>query len=124
MFDIKSFFKQEVEKQLTEVDDYVFMPERIHRKLDGGDLNCVLNSDGTVDIFYTKLGVTDIRAAARKHPLTSFETELHHGIYDEVIEDLVENVNKTLDGKSKYFTNVVLPSTAALNPPKKPLNDK
>jgi hypothetical protein len=29
MFDIKSFFKREVEKKLINVDDYIFMPELV-----------------------------------------------------------------------------------------------
>ncbi|WP_227677962.1 hypothetical protein [Psychrobacter frigidicola] len=117
MFDVKSLFKKAVEKELVNVDDYIFMPERIDMVMDEGDLSCILNSDGTVNIFYTKQGITDVRAAARKHPFTAFETELHHGIYDDVIEDLVEGVNKVIDGRSKYFTKVVLPSTSALGAP-------
>ena len=35
MFDIKSFFKREVEKKLMDVDDYIFMPERIEMALEG-----------------------------------------------------------------------------------------
>lgn len=114
MFDIKSLFKKEVEKQLTDVEDYIFMPERIHLKVDGG----VLNSDGSVNIFYTKQGVTEVRVAARKHPLTAFETELQHGLYDDLIEDLIKEVDKTVEGESKYFRNVVLPATASLTGPK------
>lgn len=118
MFDIKSLFKKEVEKQLTDVEDYIFMPERIVLKVESGELNCVLNSDGSVNIFYTKQGVTEVRVAARKHPLTSFETELQHGLYDDVIEDVIKEVEKTLEGRSKYFRNVVLPATPSLNGPK------
>lgn len=117
MLDIKSLFKQEVEKGLTDADDYIYLPERIDLNVDGGDLICVLNSDATVDIFYNKQGITEVRAAARKHPLTSFETELQHGVYDDVIDDLIESVNDTLEGKSKYFRNIVLPSTKALETP-------
>ncbi|PNK60854.1 hypothetical protein [Psychrobacter sp. FDAARGOS_221] len=117
MLDIKSLFKQEVEKELSDVDDFIFIPERIELNIDGGDLICVLNTDGSVDIFYIKQGVTEARVAARKHPLTAFETELHHGIYDDVIEDLIKSVNETLEGKSKYFVDIVLPSTASLNAP-------
>jgi len=121
MFDIKSFFKREVEKKLMDVDDYIFMPERLEMELEGGSLNCVLNSDGRVDIFYTKQGVTEVSSAARKHPFTSFETELHHGVYDDVIDDLVKEVNKIIDSSSKYFRrNKILPSTPSL--PSKPLS--
>lgn len=113
--DIKDIFKKEVEKQLLDVDDYIFIPERIDMIIDEGDLNCVLNSDGSVNIFYTKKGITDVRAAARKHPFTEFETELYHGIYDDVIEDLVKGVNDIIDSHSKYFRrNKVLPMAAAL----------
>lgn len=120
MFDIKSFFKREVEKKLMDVDDYIFMPERVEMDLEGGLLNCVLNSDGRVDIFYSKQGVTEVSSAPRKHPFTSFETELNHGIYDDVIDDLVKEVGKIIDSSSKYFRrNKVLPTTASL--PSKPL---
>ena len=115
MFDIKSFFKREVEKTLTNVDDYIFMPERVEMTLEGGLLNCVLNSDGRVDIFYTREGVTEVRSASRKHPFTAFETELYRGVYDDVIDDLIKEVTKVLDGNSKYFRqNKTLPATASL----------
>ena len=115
MFDIKSFFKREVEKTLTNVDDYIFMPERVEIMLEGGLLNCVLNSDGRVDIFYTKQGVTEVRSASRKHPFTAFGTELYRGVYDDVIDDLIKEVAKILDGNSKYFRqNKTLPATASL----------
>lgn len=113
--DVKALFKKGIEKELLNVEDYIFIPERIDMVVDDGDLNCVLNSDGSVNIFYTKEGITDVRAAARKHPFTAFETELHHGIYDDVIEDLVEGVNDIIDSHSKYFRrNKVLPMAAAL----------
>ncbi|WP_350559285.1 hypothetical protein [Psychrobacter sp. CAL346-MNA-CIBAN-0220] len=115
MFDIKSLLKRGIEKELLDVDDYIFMPESIEMVVEEGDLKCVLNSDGRVNIFYTKQGVTDVRAAARKHPFTSFDRELNHGIYDDIIEDLVKEVNKILDSESKYFTNIVLPSAAPLS---------
>ena len=115
MFDIKSFFKREVEKKLMDVDDYIFMPERVEMELEGGLLNCVLNSDGRVDIFYTKQGVTEVSSASRKHPFTAFETELYHGIYDDVIHALVKEVDKIIEGSSKYFhRSKILPSTASL----------
>ena len=115
MFDIKSFFKREVEKKLMDVDDYIFMPERIEMALEGGELNCVLNSDGRVDIFYSKQGVTEVSSASRKHPFTAFETVLYHGVYDDVIHALVKEVNKIIDGSSKYFhRSKILPSTASL----------
>lgn len=115
MFDIKSFFKREVEKKLMDVDDYIFMPERVEMELEGGLLNCVLNSDGRVDIFYTKQGVTEVSSASRKHPFTAFETELYHGIYDDVIRALIKEVDKIIDGSSKYFhRSKILPTTASL----------
>ena len=115
MFDIKSFFKREVEKKLMDVDDYIFMPERIEMALEGGELNCVLNSDGRVDIFYSKQGVTEVSSASRKHPFTAFETELYHGVYDDVIHALVKEVDKIIDGSSKYFhRSKILPTTASL----------
>ena len=109
MFDIKALLKRGIEKELLDVDDYIFMPESIEIMVDDGQLKCILNSDGRVNIFYTKQGITDVRSAARKHPFTSFETELNHGIYDDIIHDLVKEVNKILDGKSKYFRRRVLP---------------
>ena len=116
MFDIKSFFKREVEKKLINVDDYIFMPERVEMELEGGILNCVLNSDGRVDIFYSKQGVTEVGSASRKHPFTAFETELYHGVYDDVINDLIKEVDKIIDSSSKYFSrSKILPFTAALS---------
>ena len=115
MFDIKALLKRGVEKELLDVDDYIFMPESVKMVVEEGDLNCVLNSDGRVNIFYTKHGVTDVRSAARKHPFTTFERELEHGIYDDIIDDLVSEVNKVIDGRSKYFTNIILPSSGSLH---------
>ncbi len=113
--DVASLFKKSVERQLVDVDDFIFKPERIDMSIDDGDLSCVLNSDGSVNIFYTKEGITDVRAAARKHPFTAFDTELHHGIYDDVIEDLVDGVNDIISSHSKYFRiSKVLPMAAAL----------
>ena len=116
--DVAGLFKKGVEKQLLDIDDYIFRPERIDTVVNEGELSCVLNSDGRVNIFYTKEGITEVRAAARKHPYTNFDTELHHGIYDDVIEDLVDSVNQIINSRSKYFkyfrTNVVLPMTAAM----------
>ncbi len=83
--------------------------------IDEGNLICILNSDGSVNIFYTKDGITDVRAAARKHPFTEFETELHHGIYDDVIDDLVDGVNDIIKSHSKYFRRSrILPMAAAI----------
>ncbi|WP_320158320.1 hypothetical protein [Psychrobacter jeotgali] len=113
--DVKSLFKKEVEKQLLDVDDYIFTPQKIDIMIDDGDLSCVLNSDGSVNMFYSKQGITDVRAAARKHPFTAFETELQHGIYDDVIEDLVDGVNEIIDSHSKYFRmEKAIPMAAAL----------
>ena len=115
MFDLKALLKRGVEKELLDVDDYIFMPESVKIVVEEGDLNCVLNSDGRVNLFYTKHGVTDVRSAARKHPFTTFERELEHGIYDDIIDDLVSEVNKVIDGRSKYFTNIILPSSGSLH---------
>ena len=115
MFGIKSFFKREVEKKLINVDDYIFMPERVEMEIEGGLLNCVLNSDGRVDIFYSKDGVTEVGSASRKHPFTAFEKELYHGIYDDVINDLIKEVDKIIDSTSKYFRrSQSLPFTASI----------
>lgn len=116
MFDIKSLLKRGIEKELLDVDDYIFMPETIKTIVDNGELNCVLNSDGRVNIFYTKHGITDVRSAARKHAFTSFETELEHGMYDDIIEDLISEVDKIIDGESKYFRNRVLTIDGPLEP--------
>lgn len=113
--DVKALFKKGIEKELLDVEDYIFTPKRMDMIVDEGDLTCILNSDGSVNIFYSKQGITDVRAAARKHPFTDFETELHHGIYDDVIEDLIEGVNEIIDSQSKYFRSTkVLPPTAPL----------
>lgn len=113
--DVKALFKKGIEKELLDVDDYIFTPKRLDMMVDNGDLSCVLNSNGSVNIFFTKEGITDVRAAARKHPFTAFETELHHGLYDDVIEDLIDGVNDILGRHSKYFLrNKILPMGAAL----------
>lgn len=115
--DVKALFKKGIEKELLDVDDYIFTPKRLDMTVDEGELNCVLNSDGSVNVFYSKQGITDVRAAARKHPFTDFETELHHGIYDDVIEDLIDGVNDIINTHSKYFRrSKVLPMTAAIGP--------
>ena len=116
MFDIKSMVKRSIEKEMMNVEDYVFLPERIEMPLDGGHLISVLNSDGSVDFFFNKDGITEVASAARKHPYTAFETELHHGVYDDVIENLVKDVDKVLDGKSKYFRTRILSSGMTNNP--------
>lgn len=113
--DVKALFKKGIEKELLDVEDYIFMPKRMDMIVDEGDLTCMLNTDGSVNIFYSKQGITDVRAAARKHPYTDFETELYHGIYDDVIEDLIDGVNEIINNHSKYFrTTKVLPATAPL----------
>ncbi|MGO2124750.1 MULTISPECIES: hypothetical protein [unclassified Psychrobacter] len=113
--DVKALFKKGIEKQLLDVDDYIFKPELIEMTVEEGELTCVLNSDGSVNIFYTKSGITDVRAAARKHPFTSFDTELRHGIYDDIIDDVVESVKDIIDSDSKYFRrSKTLPTTPAL----------
>ncbi len=113
--DVKALFKKGVEKELLDVDDYIFTPERMDMLVDDGELTCILNSDGSVNIFYSKQGITDVRAAARKHPFTEFETELHHGLYDDVIEDLIDGVNEIIGSHSKYFQrNRVLPVAGSL----------
>lgn len=115
MFDIKSLLTRTVEKELIDVDDYIFIPERYDLEIDDGVLSCVLNSDGRVDIFFQKHGITDVRSAARKHAYTGFDRELHLGIYDDVIEGLIEDVNKILEGKSRFFKEErVLPAAPAL----------
>ncbi|MBO1529857.1 hypothetical protein J3492_01345 [Psychrobacter sp. F1192] len=116
MMDVKALFKKGIEQQLLDVDDYIFTPKQYEMRVEDGDLKCILNSDGSVNIFYSKEGITDVRAAARKHPFTTFDTELHHGIYDDVIEDLIDSVNEIINSHSKYFRiNKVLPMTAALD---------
>lgn len=115
MFDIKSLLTRTVEKELMDVDDYIFIPERYDLEIDDGVLSCVLNSDGRVDIFFQKHGITDVRSAARKHAYTGFDRELQLGIYDDVIDALISDVNKILEGTSRFFKEeIVLPSTPAL----------
>ncbi len=116
MFDLKSLLLRGVEKELVDVADYIFMPERVELMVEGGLLNCVLNSDGRVDLFYTKDGITDVRSATRKHPFTAFETELNHGIYDDSIKELIKEVDKVIDGKSEYFRNRVLSLASTVEP--------
>ena len=116
MFDVKSLLLRGVEKELVDVADYVFMPERVELMVEGGLLNCVLNSDGRVDLFYTKNGITDVRSATRKHPFTAFETELNHGVYDDSIKELIKDVDKVIESKSEYFRNKVLSLSSTVEP--------
>ncbi|WP_370587221.1 hypothetical protein [Psychrobacter sp. JCM 18900] len=54
-------------------------------------------------------------SASRKHPFTAFEKELYHGIYDDVINDLIKEVDKIIDSTSKYFRrSQSLPFTASI----------
>ena len=55
-------------------------PERIEMALEGGELNCVLNSDGRVDIFYSKQGVTEVSSASRKHPFIVTSLQKSYGL--------------------------------------------
>jgi hypothetical protein len=60
--------------------------------------------------------VTEVGSASRKHPFTAFETELYHGVYDDVINELIKEVDKIIDSSSKYFSrSKILPFTAALS---------
>ena len=52
--DVKALFKKGIEKELLDVDDYIFTPQRFDMMIDEGELICVLNSDGSVNVFYSK----------------------------------------------------------------------
>lgn len=113
MFDLKALFAKAVEEKAMDINEYIFMPERIDTIIDGGNLACILNSNGKVDFIFTKAGITEVQSAMRKSPFTSFETELGYGVYDELIDELIEKVNKIIEGKSKYFA-FTLPKTHLL----------
>lgn len=103
MFDFKALFDKAVEEKAIDINEYIFMPERFDTIIDGGNLCCVLNTNGKVDFIYTKGGITEVQSSVRKNPFTAFQTELHYGVYDDLIDELLEKVNKIIEGKSKYF---------------------
>ncbi len=103
MFDLKALFNKAVEEKALDINEYIFMPERIDTIFDGGNLCCVLNTNGKVDFIFTKGGITEVQSAMRKNPFTAFQTELNYGIYDDLIDELLEKVNKIIEKKSKYF---------------------
>lgn len=103
MFNLKEKLAKVLEEKALDINEYIFMPERIDTIIDGGNLACVLNSTGKVDFIYTKGGITEVESAMRKTPFTAFQTELGYGVYDDLIDELLEKVNKILEHKSKYF---------------------
>lgn len=108
MFDLKAMFTKAVEDKALDINEYIFMPERLDTIVDGGNLASILNSNGKVDFIYTKAGITEVQSAMRKSPFTAFETELSYGVYDELVDELVEKVNKIIEGRSKYFNYATL----------------
>ena len=36
-------------------------------------------------------------------PFTSFRNELHYGVYDDVVDEVIEAVEKIIGSQSKYF---------------------
>ncbi|WP_410471713.1 hypothetical protein ACGTJS_08225 [Faucicola mancuniensis] len=103
MVDLKSLFVKAVEDKTLNVSEYIFMPERVDMVVQDGRLSCVLNSDGKVDFIYHKNGITEVRSGLRKSPFTSFRNELHYGVYDDIVEEVIEAVEKITNTKSKYF---------------------
>lgn len=78
------------------VNEYIFMPERVDMMVKDGRLSCVLNTNGKVDFIYHKDGITEVRSGLRKSPFTSFRNELHYGVYDDVVDEVIESVEKSL----------------------------
>lgn len=103
MFDLKSLFVKAVEDKALDVSQYIFLPERIDMVVQDGMLNCVLNTDGKVNFIYSKNGITEVRTGLRKSPFTSFQNELQYGVYDDLVDEVIEAVEKIVNGKSKYF---------------------
>lgn len=104
MFDLKSMIVKTIEDKVLNLSDYIFLPERIDLTIDNGQLTCLLNTNGKVDIIYSKGGVTEVQSALRKNPYTSFKDELAYGVYDSLVDNAVKTVNDIIAGRSKYFT--------------------
>lgn len=104
MIDLKSLFVKAVEDKALNVSEYIFMPERVDMMVHDGKLSCVLNSDGKVNVIYQKKGITEARTGLRKSPFTSFRNELHYGVYDDLVEEAIEAVEKITSQRSKYFS--------------------
>ena len=94
MFDLKSLVTKAVEDKTLNVNEYIFMPERVDMMVKDGRLSCVLNTNGKVDFIYHKSGITEVRSGLRKSPFTSFRNELHYGVYDDVVDEVIEAVEK------------------------------
>lgn len=103
MVDLKSLFVKAVEDKTLDVNEYIFMPERVDMMVQEGRLSSVLNSNGKVDFIYHKNGITEVRSGLRKSPFTSFRNELHYGVYDDVVDEVIEAVEKIINSQSKYF---------------------
>ena len=103
MIDLKSLFVKAVEDNTLNVNEYIFMPERVDMMIKDGRLSCVLNTNGKVDFIYHKNGITEVRSGLRKSPFTSFRNELHYGVYDDVVDEVIESVEKIIASQSKYF---------------------
>ena len=54
MFDLKSLVTKAVEDKTLNVNEYIFMPERVDMMVKDGRLSCVLNTNGKVDFIYHK----------------------------------------------------------------------
>lgn len=106
MIDLKSLFVKAVEDKALNMSEYIFMPERVDMMIQDGKLSCVLNSDGKVNVIYQKNGITEVRTGLRKSPFTSFRNELHYGVYDDLVEEVIEAVEKITTQRSKYFSFV------------------
>ena len=103
MIDLKSLFVKAVEDQTLNVNEYIFLPERVDMMVKDGRLSCVLNTNGKVDFIYHKDGITEVRSGLRKSPFTSFRNELHYGVYGDLVDDVIEAVEKIVSNQSKYF---------------------
>uniref|UniRef100_UPI00200D0190 hypothetical protein n=1 Tax=Escherichia coli TaxID=562 RepID=UPI00200D0190 len=83
MFDLKSLVTKAVEDKTLNVNEYIFMPERVDMMVKDGRLSCVLNTNGKVDFNYNKSGITEVSSGLRKITFTSFRNEIHKGLYED-----------------------------------------
>lgn len=107
MIDLKSLFVKAVEDKALNVSEYIFMPERVDMTIQEGQLSCILNSDGKVNVIYQKNGITEVRTGLRKSPFTSFRNELHYGVYDDLVDEVIEAVDKITSQRSKHFNFMI-----------------
>ena len=72
MFDLKSLVTKAVEDKTLNVNEYIFMPERVDMMVKDGRLSCVLNTNGKVDFIVsirpTPIAISKHEAGAHQYP--------------------------------------------------------